>query len=125
MSGFEPATLAALRDVRVVGIATSRSPDQPPRDTLIWIVVDDADRVFVRSVRGTRGRWYRDLVANPRGALSLDGDVLNVRAELASDPERVAACSRAFEVKYPRAGASLASMLAADTLETTLELHPA
>lgn len=125
MSGFEPATLATLRDVRVIGIETSRSPGDPPRETLIWIVVDDAGRVFVRSVRGARGRWYRDLVANPLAALLLDGEPLGVRAEPAGDPERVEACSRAFEAKYPRAGASLASMLAPETLETTLELHPA
>lgn len=125
MSAFEPGVLEAIRAARVVSLETSREPGGVPRETLIWIVADDADRVLVRSVRGPRGRWYRDLQANPVGALLVDGEAIGVRAEDASDPERVAACSRALSEKYARSVESLASMLDADSLPTTLELFPA
>lgn len=124
VTAFDVETLAALAVARTVAIETSR-PQGPPRRTVIWVVVADPGRVFVRSVRGPRGRWYRDLVANPSGALIVDGTRVAVRAEAASDPEGVAACSRALEAKYARAGGSLASMLMPETLETTLELVPA
>lgn len=125
MSAFEPDVLEAIRVARVVSIETSREPGGSPRETLIWVVVDDADRVLVRSVRGPRGRWYRDLQANPVGALLVDGEAIGVRASDASDPERVEACSRALRAKYARSVESLASMLDADSLPTTLELSPA
>jgi len=126
MSGtFDAATLTELRDLRTVRIETSRAPEQPPRAATIWIVVDDVDRVLVRSIRGERGRWYRDLRAQPLGAVLVAGRRLSIRAELADDPERIESCSQALAAKYARSGASLASMLVEDVLHATLELRPA
>lgn len=124
MNAFAPDVLETVRAARVVAIETTHEPGGAPRETLIWVVVDEADRVLVRSVRGPRGRWYRDLESNPFGALLIDGEAIGFRAEHATDPERVEACSRALAAKYPRAAESLSSMLAPDTLPTTLELHP-
>jgi hypothetical protein len=124
VSAFDDATLALLGEARTVTIETQHPPG-PPRRTVIWVVVDETGRILVRSVRGTRGRWYRDLMARPKGALLANGTRIAVRAEPARDPDRVAACSRALAAKYHRAGGSLASMLLPGTLETTLELHPA
>jgi hypothetical protein len=121
---FAPPLLEALRAARTVRIETARAPGDPARETIIWIVVDDADRVLVRSVRGARGRWYRDLQDRPTGALVVGSSRIEVRAELAADPERVDACSRALATKYARSGASLASMLTPAVLECTLELRP-
>jgi len=126
MSGtFDSATLTELRDAGTIRIETSRAPGQPLRAATIWIVVDEEDRVLVRSVRGERGRWYRDLRANPSGAVGLAGRRLAIRAEPADDPERIESCSAALSAKYARAGASLASMIVADVLHATLELRPA
>ena len=125
MTAFDPDVLDALRAARTVRVETSRGDGAPVHDTIIWIVVDDADRVLVRSVRGARGRWYRELRANPSGTVGVGGQRIAVTAERADDPDRVDACSRALRAKYPRAGASLASMLRDETLETTLELRPA
>ena len=94
------------------------------RSTVIWAVVDATGRVLVRSVRGSRGRWYRDLLANPRGNLLVGEERIGFEAVVADDPERVDACSEALSAKYGGAGASLASMLLPDVLGTTLELRP-
>ena len=47
---FAPDVLGRFRDEEEVRIETSRGPDAPTHRTIIWIVVDDRDRVLVRSV---------------------------------------------------------------------------
>lgn len=116
--------LALLREAEEARIETSRHAGAPTRRTIIWVVVDDRGRALVRSVRGERGRWYRDLLANPAGILHVDGRALAVRAEHVTDDERIEACSTALSRKYATDPA-LRSMLRADTLPTTFQLHPA
>jgi hypothetical protein len=118
---FPSADLDALRQARLAEVLTG--PSDAPRRTTIWVVVDDHDRVLVRSVRGPRGRWYRDLLADPAGVLNVAGTRIPFVAQGADDEERIAACSMALRAKY-RPGESLDSMLKDDTLSTTLELLP-
>jgi hypothetical protein len=120
---FDSEVLDRLREAGTVRIQTQRGPDAPEHRTIIWIVVDDRDRVLVRSVRGARGRWYREALANPACTVWFRGDGIEVRAESASDPDRVAATSAALEAKYA-GDPSLRSMLRDDVLDTTLELLP-
>ncbi|MGH2399558.1 MAG: DUF2255 family protein, partial [bacterium] len=124
MQTFEPATLDLLRRTDEVRIETSGGPGRRVHRTIIWVAVDDADRVLVRSVRGSRGRWYQRMLGNRFGAVLVDGRRIEVHAEPARDAERVSACSAALEAKYPSAGATLRAMLRAEVLDTTLELHP-
>jgi hypothetical protein len=116
--------LGLLRDAEEVRIETSRGEGEPVHRTVIWVVVDDRDRVLARSVRGERGRWYREVLANPACALHVHGRRIPLRAERATDDERVEACSEALRAKYA-ADPALRSMLRPDTLPTTLQLHPA
>jgi hypothetical protein len=84
--------------------------------------------VFVRSVRGDRGRWYRDLLEEPRAVLHgrgrQPGPPLAVTAEPAADDVSIARCSAALERSYP-ADPALATMLEPATLPTTMRLRPA
>jgi hypothetical protein len=121
-STFSADAVAAMRDADIVVIETS--PGRAVRETVIWIVVDEQDRPFVRSVRGARGRWYRDLLANPSGALRIGEMRVPFVAEAAPDAARVEACSEALRAKYRTQRASLAAMLLEETLPTTLELRP-
>jgi hypothetical protein len=124
MSGFEAGQLEEMRAARTIRIETSRGPDSPVHETIIWVVVDEDDRVFVRSEYGERGRWFRELLANPAGAVHVGSTRIPVRAERAADPDRVAACSRGLSAKYRTSRGSLAMMLRDEVLEATLELHP-
>ena len=117
---FDEDILDALRDEDEVHIETSRGDDV--HRTIIWVVVD-GDDVFVRSVRGPRGRWYRELKDSETGALVLDGRRIPVRATVA-DADAIERCSRAHRAKY-RPGGSLNAMLRPETLPTTLLLEPA
>jgi hypothetical protein len=121
---FPADEAALLRDARLVEIETSRGGDAPIHRTVIWIVADEAGRAFVRSVRGERGRWYRELVANPHGAVHVGDRRVPVTAAPA-DEAGVETTSRLLSEKYRTSRASLASMLRDDVLATTLELAPA
>ena len=119
---FDETDLAAIGAAEEVRIETS-APDGPVHRTIVWIVVVDGE-VLVRSVRGPRGRWYREALANPDVAIHVDGRRLPARAEHADDPATIEACSGGLREKYRR-GPSLRSMLREETLPTTLRLEPA
>jgi hypothetical protein len=115
---FSPSDLELLdesREVRIVTRAGSRT-----YRTIIWIVVDGAE-VFVRSVRGTRGKWYQRAVANPEVLLEVGSSQLDAYAVPAADPVSVERTSEALRRKYR--GRSLEAMLVPETLETTMRLE--
>ena len=122
MATFPDSVRERLDATREVEIETSRA-DGSTRRVVIWIVVD-GDDVFVRSVRGERGAWYRALLRRPAGVVHANGEAIEVTAEAARDPDSIERCSAAFRRKYPRARASLAAMLRPETLPTTMRLRP-
>ena len=126
MPEIEPELLHRLRTEEEVRIATSPGPGAPERQTTIWVMVDERDRVLVRSVRGERGRWYRHLRANPHCALIFrrgPRSRIEMRAEPAGDHDRVEAANRALHAKY--AGIpGFEPMLDPKVLHATLELRP-
>jgi hypothetical protein len=113
---------AAIDTAREVDIETRRGEGAPSHRTTIWAVVDGGD-VYVRSLRGASGRWYRELLAEPEAVLHVGDDTFPVRAAEAADPESVQRTSDALRRKYSDSR-SLDSMLADDILDTTLRLEP-
>ena len=85
MAKFDADTLRELRDLREVAIRTEKHPEGA---VVIWVVVAD-DEVFVRSVRGSRGRWYRDLTAGGSATLEFAGRRLAVQALPVSDADAI------------------------------------
>ena len=118
---WDPELLDLLTRSREVTIETARMSGEPRR-TVIWVVVVDGD-AYVRSVRGPRGAWFRELTRRGAGALRVAGRSLGVRAEAATDEATVESVSAAFISKYGT-GASTVSMLQPDTLPTTIRLLP-
>jgi hypothetical protein len=122
---FDTETLRLLDETREVKIETRRDSEAPEHRTIIWVVVVDGE-VFVRSVRGPKGRWYREISTNPEGALHVGDERISVRATPAADDMSVNAVSDAIRSKYGRTSpGSTASMVRPDTLPTTLRLSPA
>jgi hypothetical protein len=119
MANFDADTLRALRDVQEAAIRTEKHPKSA---VVIWVVVAD-DEVFVRSVYGTRGRWYRDLAAGGPATLEFAGRRLPVQAIPASDAAAVAEASREYLRKYQPSPYAQA-MVKSEILSTTLRLEP-
>jgi hypothetical protein len=89
-------------------------------------VVTVNGEVFVRSVRGEKGRWYREVSANPSAALHAGDNRIPVCAVPVTDYPTVGAVSEAYRSKYGRTSpGSTRAMLQPETLPTTLKLEPA
>jgi hypothetical protein len=83
------------------------------------------DHVFVRSERGTEGRWYREARQTPDVVIHSKAESIPATVVLAADPDSIRQVSDAFVEKYGgRSAASTAAMLEPHTLETTLRLEP-
>jgi hypothetical protein len=117
---FDAATLDMLRTSPEVRIVAGRNNVRP---VTIWIVVVD-DAVFVRSVRGPRGKWNTAARADGQATLEVDGRQLLVQVTPVGDPATVKAVSQAFLTKYASSPYAK-SMVAPETLPTTLRLDPA
>lgn len=118
---FPAEALDLMARTGEVGIET-HAPDGTTHRTIIWVVVTDGV-AYVRSYRGATARWYREIVANPDGAIVAGDRRIEFRAVPAVDPGSVEACSRGLEAKYAGDPATPA-MVAPSNLPTTLRLEP-
>jgi hypothetical protein len=110
-----------LETVEEVDIETSRGGDAPVHRTTIWIAVSDGE-AYVRSLRGTDGRWYRELMANPDTVLHVEGEAVPVHAVGAGDPESVARATAGLRSKYADSP-YLDSMIREEIAPTTVRLE--
>jgi hypothetical protein len=121
---FDPPTLLTLGRAREVQIETTALDGTETHRTIIWIVTSDAE-AFIRSVRGSTARWYREARQHPDAVLHVEGASYPVSLVPAGDPDSIRRVSAAVSAKYARvSAASTAAMVAAHTLETTLRVHP-
>jgi hypothetical protein len=118
MAKFDADTMRELRDRREIAIRTEKHPASA---VVIWVVVAD-DEVFVRSVRGNKGRWYRDLATGGSATLEFAGRQLGVQALPAADTDAIARASREYLRKY-QPSPYAQSMVRAEVLPTTLRLE--
>jgi hypothetical protein len=119
MAIFDAETLDELRNRPEIAIRTQ----QHPRSAItIWVVVSGMD-VFVRSVRGTKGRWYNDLARGGSATLEFGGKQLSVQAVPATDADSVERASQEFLSKY-RSSSHAASIVRPEVLPTTIRLEP-
>jgi hypothetical protein len=119
---FDPADLALLHDEEEVEIETAATDEGQAHRAIIWVVVDDQDRVLIRSYRGPGARWYREITARPEATIHVGDRAILIRGVPAGDAERVEACTEALRTKY--AGQHSMPVMLRQYLETTLELLP-
>ena len=90
--------------------------------TVIWVVVVDGVP-YIASVRGERGRWWRELTASGDGTVIAGRERVRVRAHHVRSADTKRAVSQAYARKYAGSGNSLASMRRQEVLDTTLRLE--
>ncbi len=123
MSGGFPELLLQRVDVAKEVDIETRSEEGTVHRVTIWIVVVDGE-VYVRSVRGKSGRWYRELLARKSAVLHIGARRVAVRPSPVTTTDAIDAVSAGFWRKYEKS-ASLFSMLRLSTLHTTLRLEQA
>jgi hypothetical protein len=111
-----------LESVEEVDIETRRDGDAPVHRTIIWAAEWDGE-VYVRSLRGEDGRWFRELMANPEATLYVEGDAVPVSATRAADLQSVERATQGFRKKYGDSP-HLGSMIRDEIGSTTVRLEP-
>ncbi len=114
MAGSALQHLAAMEEIRI----GFQRPDGSTGSTPVW-VVQAGDGIFVRSMYGQRGGWYRRLRANPDGEVDDEAHTHPVRAEPIADAKTVEEVTRAYATKYansPYVGSLLSEEAAGATL---------
>ena len=119
MAKFDQETLRGLRDTQEIAIRTAKHSDAP---VTIWVVASGED-VFVRSVRGPKGHWYKDLAKGGDATLEVSGRHVSVKATPATDRVSVERASGEYLRKY-QASPYAQAMVKTETLPTTLRLEP-
>ena len=118
MSDWDKRALDRLGDAEEAQVNAS---DHKP--TTIW-VVRHGDDLYVRSVRGREGHWYRGVEKTPLGRIRAGNVQQDVTFEKAGDhlQDEIDA---AYRAKYRRyAGRILNSVLTPEARSSTLKLVP-
>jgi hypothetical protein len=123
VSGFSDVALKKLDETKEVDVET-RSADGKLHSVIIWVVVVDGVP-FVRSYRGPKGRWFRELMARKEGAIKIGRVRYPVRPRLVKDEATNERVSEAIRTKYRSSKASVAGMVRPEVLATTARLDPA
>ena len=97
---FSKATVAAIRDGKILGI---RAGTKPHRIIGIWAVVVEG-RVFVRSWSLKPRSWYRTFRKEPRGVIEVNGRDIPVRAVFTRSEHLKDAVDLAYRAKYNTPG---------------------
>lgn len=119
---FPAEVVAAIHDGKILGI---RAGTGEHRMIGIWAVVVEG-RVFVRSWSLKERSWYRTFLQEPRGAVSVGGREMAVRAVRTRSERLKDAVDQAYLAKYSTPAAlKYARDLCGETSRaTTTELVP-
>lgn len=124
MASWTPYELAALGDTEEIDIAARRGDGTLRPFVTIWAVRADDD-LYVRSVKGRAGAWYRGAMSAGTGRIRAGGIERDVAFE-AADGDVDAAVTDAYHAKYDRYGpAIVGSVVSAEAVQSTLRLEPA
>jgi hypothetical protein len=112
-----PSDLETVSEIDV----ETRTSDGVVHRTTVWAVVDGGD-VYVRSLRGSAGRWYQELMAGPDTVIHVAGEAVPVRAVPAPDVESIGRANAGYQRKYADSP-YLGTMTREEILGTTLRLE--
>ena len=123
MSAWKSDELVKIGAAEEVQIAPLRRDRTPRKPVTVWIV-RHGDDLFVRSVRGRSGHWFRSTQERHEGRIRAGGvqqDVAFVDAGRDIDAD----VDAAYMAKYRRyAGSILNSVLTPQARSTTIKLEP-
>lgn len=120
MDAWTPQELDRLARIGEVRVAGRRADGSARTLTIVWQVVVD-DVLYLRSVKGPEGQWYRGVARHFEGFLSWDGTTREV--SFALDSSHDDAIDAAYVRKYGN-GASTRAITNDLSKQTTLRVDP-
>lgn len=121
MSTWPTDDLAALADEGEITVAAHRRDGTLRSPRIVWHVVVD-DGLYIRSVRGTDGAWFRGVQRTGTGQIALRGEATEVT--FTPDSTHDDAIDRAYRDKYGT-GSPVRAITSATARATTLRVDPA
>jgi hypothetical protein len=118
MTSWNPAELTAIDGDGEIRVAAHRPDGSLRPATIVWhVVVDGA--LFIRSVRGEDGAWYR--AVRRTGTGTVDGGGVHADVTFTRDAAHDAAIDRAYHAKYGN-GSPVRSITSPAATATTLRV---
>ncbi|MFB7498699.1 DUF2255 family protein [Streptomyces sp. NPDC056161] len=122
MTQWDSAELDKLGTAVELDLESRRSDGTLRNPVTVW-VVRAGDRLYVRSVKGREGPWYRGTQSRREGRIAADG----VRQEVTfheADPGEYADVDAAYRTKYGRYTSIVQHVLSDQARASTLRLEP-
>ena len=122
MTDWNPTELARIAAAREIEISSLREDGALTKPVTIWAVQVDGE-LFVRSVRGDSGGWYRAAERRHEGRIEAGDAALDVTFEDAPHhlDEEIDA---AYKQKYGYPSSSVDSVITEDAKATTTRVVP-
>ncbi|WP_419702978.1 DUF2255 family protein [Promicromonospora sp. NFX87] len=120
MSTWTPEDLAAIDDDGELRVAAHRPDGTLRAARIVWhVVVGKA--LFIRSVRGQDGAWYRGVLRTGTGAIDAGG--VHTEVTFTPDDGQDEAIDQAYHAKYGD-GSAVRSITSPIATATTLRVDP-
>ena len=120
MAMWTSQELNSLDRAHEIRVAGRRKDGSLRRLVIVWHVVADG-ALYVRSVNGTEGQWYKGVAGHYEGAISWGDQTRNVSYTL--DPSHEAEIEAAYAAKYGNSSATRA-ITNETAKQTTLRIDP-
>jgi hypothetical protein len=123
MTSWTTEELASIGDAEELAVAARRPGGSLRPFVTIWVVHSGGD-LYVRSIKGRSGTWFRRALAAGEGRIRAGGVERDVAFKEA-DSEVQAPVTAAYHEKYDRHGPSIVgTVVSPDAATTTLRLVP-
>jgi hypothetical protein len=123
MTAWKSDELAKIGAAEEIQIAPFRRDGTPGKAVTVW-VVRHGDDLYVRSVRGRNGQWFRGTQERHEGRIRVGRVQLDVTF-VDADHDVADEIDAAYRAKYRRyAGSILNSVLTPEARSTTIKLVP-
>ncbi|MEY9963476.1 hypothetical protein ABIA33_001509 [Streptacidiphilus sp. MAP12-16] len=122
MAEWDGTDLAQVGSTEELDLSSERA-DGTLRDAVTMWVVRAGDHLYVRSVKGTSGPWYRGAQSRRQGRIQAGGLERDVAFREAA-PEEHAAVDAAYRTKYGRYTSIVDHVLTDQARASTLRLEP-
>jgi hypothetical protein len=121
MTDWDPADLAAIDRAGELDVAAHRADGTLRTPRIVWHVVVDGC-LFIRSVRGVDGAWYRGVQRTGTGHIESGGVTADVT--FTDDHDHDAEIDQAYRAKYGN-GSPVQAITSPTAAATTLRVDPA
>lgn len=122
MTEWDDRDLAGIGGAGELRVAPMRGDGTLQRPRIIW-VVRVGDDLFVRSVNGADGAWFRGVQARNAGHISAGGVEANVLFQ-AADHDLDDEIDEAYRRKYGRSSSAVERITSPEARSTTIRLVP-